>query len=159
MTGARLRSTRSAWPCPGQGLAHSPQKRAAPVTVARADDRPLIQSPSGEHSEQAERARQHGLSPVRAVTSVTGSAASKARPEGGCPVPNEQRSQAITTQPGTPAKSHSFQPGFLETRNCQLWHRTALQSRGQVHRSRIDTAPLFGAVRCNEEKHSIRNGL
>jgi hypothetical protein len=31
---------------------------------------------------QAERARQQGLSPVRAVTSVTGSAASKARPEG-----------------------------------------------------------------------------
>jgi hypothetical protein len=31
---------------------------------------------------QAERARQQGLSPVRAVTSVTGSEASKARPEG-----------------------------------------------------------------------------
>lgn len=82
MTGARLRSTRSAWPCPGQGLAHSPQKRAAPVTVARVDDRPLIQSPSGEHSEQAERARQKGSSPVRAETSVSGSVATRARPGG-----------------------------------------------------------------------------
>lgn len=83
MTGARLRSTRSAWPCAGQGLAHSPQKRATPGTVTRADDpRPLIQSPSCEQLRQAERGRQQGSSPVRAETLVSGSEASRARPEG-----------------------------------------------------------------------------
>ena len=83
MTGARLRSTASAaWPCAGQGLAHSPHKRAAPVTVTRVDDRPLSLSPSGEQLRQAERGRQQGSSPVRAVTLVTGSEASRARPGG-----------------------------------------------------------------------------
>jgi len=63
-------------------LAHSPRNGAAPVTVTRVDDRPLSPSPSGEQSEQAERARQQGSSPVRAETLVSGSVATRARPGG-----------------------------------------------------------------------------
>lgn len=83
MTGARLRSTRSAWPCAGHGLAHRPQKRATLGTVSRVDDhRPLSPSWSCEQLRQAERGRQQGSLPVRAETLVSGSEASRARPGG-----------------------------------------------------------------------------
>lgn len=82
MTGARLRSTRSAWPCAGQAVPHSPQKGATTVAVPRVDDRPLIQSPSCEQRRQAERGRQQGSLPVRAETLVSVSEASRARPGG-----------------------------------------------------------------------------
>src|SRR5690554_5611507 len=87
MTGARLRSTRSAWPCAGRGLSHSPQKGAALVTVPRVGDpRPLSQSRSCEHRRQAERAGQRpevtGIVTRQGRNGVTGSEASRARPEG-----------------------------------------------------------------------------
>lgn len=82
MTGARLRSTRSAWPCAGQAVSHSPQPGAALAPVSGVDDRPLIQNRSGEQRRQAERGRQQGSSPVRAETLVSGSEASRARPGG-----------------------------------------------------------------------------
>lgn len=87
MTGARLRSTRSAWPCAGHGLSHSPQKGAALVTVPRVGDpRPLSQSRSCEHRRQAERAGQRpevtGIVTRQGRNGVTGSEASRARPEG-----------------------------------------------------------------------------
>lgn len=82
MTGARLRSTRSAWPCAGQAVTHSPQPGAALAPVSGVDDRPLIQNRSGEQRRQAERGRQQGSSPVRAETLVSGSEASRARPGG-----------------------------------------------------------------------------
>lgn len=87
MTGARLRSTRSAWPCAGRGLSHSPQKGAALVSVPRVGDpRPLSQSRSCEHRRQAERAGQRpevtGIVTRQGRNGVTGSEASRARPEG-----------------------------------------------------------------------------
>lgn len=88
MTGARLRSTRSAWPCAGQAVTHSPQPGAALATMTGVDDRPLIQNRSGEQRMQTECAghlgdrRQQGSSPVRAETLVSGSEASRARPGG-----------------------------------------------------------------------------
>lgn len=87
MTGARLRSTRSAWPCAGHGLSHSPQKGAALVSVPRVGDpRPLSQSRSCEHRRQAERAGQRpevtGIVTRQGRNGVTGSEASRARPEG-----------------------------------------------------------------------------
>lgn len=82
MTGARLRSTRSAWPCAGQAVSHSPQPGAALAPMSGVDDRPLIQNRSGEQRRQAERGRQQGSSPVRAETLVSGSEASRARPGG-----------------------------------------------------------------------------
>lgn len=82
MTGARLRSTRSAWPCAGQAVTHSPQSGAALASVSGVDDRPLIQNRSGEQRRQAERGRQQGSLPVRAETLVSGSEASRARPGG-----------------------------------------------------------------------------
>lgn len=82
MTGARLRSTRSAWPCAGQAVTHSPQPGAALATMSGVDDRPLIQNRSGEQRRQAERGRQQGSLPVRAETLVSGSEASRARPGG-----------------------------------------------------------------------------
>jgi hypothetical protein len=88
MTTARLRSTRRAWPCSGQGFAHSPQNGSALASVPGVDDRPLIPSRSSEHTRQAERAghasdrRQQGSSPGRAATSVAGSEATRARPGG-----------------------------------------------------------------------------
>ena len=87
MTGARLRSTRSAWPCAGRGLSHSPQKGAALVAVPRVGDpRPLSQSRSCEHRRQAERAGQRpevtGIVTRQGRNGVTGSEASRARPEG-----------------------------------------------------------------------------
>ena len=48
--------------------------------MARGETPPLI--PSCEHRRQAERGRREGSSPVRAVTLVTGSEATRARPEG-----------------------------------------------------------------------------
>lgn len=82
MTGARLRSTRSAWPCAGQAVTHSPQPGAALAPVSGVDYRPLIQNRSGEQRGQAERGRQQGSLPVRAETLVSGSEASRARPGG-----------------------------------------------------------------------------
>ena len=78
MTGARLRSTRSAWPCAGHALTHSPQERAE--TLTRGENPPLI--PSREHKRQAERGRQPGSSPVRAATLGAGSKATRAHPGG-----------------------------------------------------------------------------
>jgi len=88
MSTARLRSTRRAWPCSGQGFAHSPQNGSVLASLTGVDDRPLIPSRSSEHARQAERAgnasdrRQQGSSPGRAATSVAGSEATRARPGG-----------------------------------------------------------------------------
>jgi len=76
MISARLRSTRSAWPCTDQAVPHVAGKRAE--TVSRGENPPLI--PSCEQSRQAERGRQQGSSPVRAATVVAGSIATRACP-------------------------------------------------------------------------------
>lgn len=82
MTGARLRSTRSAWPCAGQDLAHSPRNRAAVATMTGVDDRPLIPSRRSEHKRQTECGRQEGSLPGRAATLGAGSNATRARTAG-----------------------------------------------------------------------------
>lgn len=78
MITARLRGTRSAWPCSDHVLAHSPQKRAE--TLTRGEIPPLI--PSREHKQQAERARQQGSLPGRAATLVAVNEVSRACPVG-----------------------------------------------------------------------------
>ncbi|MGM0953776.1 MAG: hypothetical protein ACQEW7_12455 [Pseudomonadota bacterium] len=56
MTTARLRSTRRAWPCSGQGFAHSPQNGSALASLTGVDDRPLIPNRSCEHQRNAGQA-------------------------------------------------------------------------------------------------------
>src|SRR5690554_5979893 len=78
MTGARLRSTRSAWPCAGQDVPHVARNRAE--TLTRGEVFFLILS--CEQSRQAERGRQPGSSSVRAATLGAGSKATRAYPGG-----------------------------------------------------------------------------
>lgn len=77
MTGARLRSMRSTWPCAGQAVPHSSRNRA--VTMTGEDARPLILS--CEHLASGAR-QATGSLPVRAGTLGPAREASRAVPSG-----------------------------------------------------------------------------
>jgi hypothetical protein len=81
VSAARLaRSARATGPLALWRSLAGPQCAQRVVRMSGEDGRPLI--PSHEHKRQAERGRRQGSLPVRVVTLVTRSAASRARPGG-----------------------------------------------------------------------------
>ncbi|XKH01808.1 hypothetical protein LG325_03270 [Marinobacter nauticus] len=76
MTTARLRSTRRAWPCSGQDLAHRPQNRSALASMSGVDDRPLIPNRSCEHqrNEGQVPSQSEARRPGPPATAVAGAA-------------------------------------------------------------------------------------